>query len=87
MGDVLNFPGQSTRHGDVDMLGGCPYCHRYSGMLNIGSEHWLYCERHQVKWRIGSDLFSGWRDEPGSQWRRNAYKLAPYRVVEPWFPL
>lgn len=70
----------------MEYNGGCPHCGSSDGILNIGRDHWGICRKHQVKWYIGSNLFSGWRDETDEQWRRNTYELSAYRQVEPIFP-
>ena len=47
--------------GDTATLGGCPFpwCHRNDGVVNIrtqfGTEHWVYCKEHRLKWFIGID--------------------------------
>ena len=51
--------------------------------MNIQSEHWFVCDRHKTTWCVGSNLFSGWRDEDEATWERNRLKLAEYMTVEP----
>ena len=70
----------------TEYFGGCPHCMGSDGFLNIGRDHWGICRKHQAKWYIGSNLFSGWRDETEEDWLRNSYKIAGYRQVEPIFP-
>lgn len=70
----------------TEYFGGCPHCGSSDGFLNFGRDHWGICHKHQVKWYIGSNLFSGWRDEAEEQWLRNTYRLSPYHQVEPIFP-
>jgi hypothetical protein len=52
-------------------------------MTNFGRDHWLVCVRDKVRWYIGSNLFSGWREEDpadqGAQWAA----VERFRVVEP----
>ena len=77
--NIIPFP-------TIDYFGGCPKCGRHDGYVNVQSEHWFYCTRHRTKWCIGSNLFSGWRDETETTWCRNAHQLAAYREVEPLEP-
>lgn len=66
-----------------DEHGVCPVCLRQDGFVNIGRDHWFYCERHRVTWCAGSNLFSSWREQTETDWRSNAAMLAGYRVVTP----
>ncbi len=53
-------------------FGYCPECGplRYRDRcLNIGRAHWYYCEEHLVRWCVGANLFSGWRDETEEEQR------------------
>ncbi len=71
---------------NIECFGGCPYCGGYDVFLNIGRDHWIICRTHQVKWHIGSNLFSNWRNETEEQWLRNTYELVGYREVESVLP-
>lgn len=51
-----------------DYFGGCPHCGANHGYMNVRAEHWIVCDAHKVKWRIGSNLFSCWKDENESVW-------------------
>lgn len=66
-----------------EYFGGCPHCGQTDGYLNVSRNHWFVCDEHKVTWRVGSNLFSSWRDESDTDWKRNAMKLARYRQVEP----
>jgi hypothetical protein len=68
---------------EVDYSGGCPRCGSTGGVLNVGRVHWLCCDRHKIKWSVGSNLFPGWREEDASTWNENAERLAGYSEVEP----
>ena len=59
----------------------CPYCGTEGEMLNAGRSHWLICRAHGVKWNIGANLFSGWRDESEDERRLSAAILAGLRNV------
>ena len=78
--------GNKFMDANIECFGGYPYCGGYDGILNIEREHWGICRRHQAKWHIGSNLFSGWRDMTEDQWLRDSYELSGYRQVEPIFP-
>ena len=74
---VLQFcqPKEESYFGD------CPKCHGSDGYLNIGRDHWFHCEEHKVAWRVGSNLFSSWREENDEIWLANANKLAAYKTI------
>ena len=69
-----------------EYFGGCPLCGSNDGYLNIGREHWFYCDRHKARWLFGSNLFSGWREETEEDWQRNRDRLATFFCVEPLYP-
>ena len=81
MSNVIEFKPKADPY-----FGVCPHCQSNDGYLNIGPDEWFVCHRHQVKWLIGSNLFSGWRRETEEDWTRNQYKLDGYMTVEPHFP-
>jgi hypothetical protein len=62
-------------------FGVCPVCGKDCAYLNVGRDHWFYCDEHEVCWYVGSSLFSSWRQEDEETWRQNEEKLAPFRVV------
>ena len=51
----------NTAHGGL-YFGACPSCGRTDGYLNDGSDHWFVCVEHRIKWQLGTNLFSGWRE-------------------------
>jgi hypothetical protein len=69
-----------------EYFGGCPQCGKNDGFTNIGREHWFYCAAHRARWCLGSNLFSGWREETEATWRCNAEFLAGFAEVEPIMP-
>jgi hypothetical protein len=73
MSNIIPIP----KHSDPT-LGGCPTCGRSSGVLNLERVHWGYCIAHGIKWCIGSNLFSGWRDETKKDWEHNGLTLAGF---------
>jgi hypothetical protein len=53
------------------------------GWINIGATHWHRCDKHKVKWWIGSNLFSGWRDQTEDEQRKiyNDLAMDEYREI------
>ncbi len=98
---ILNFPAPSERDRDAVVtthpFGGCPGCGNHDGWhadrwhadgyLNDERGHWFFCHRHKTRWRAGSNLFSGWRDENEGTWFRNKCRLCRYMTVKPVLPL
>ena len=66
-----------------DHFGSCPECGQASVYVNIGREHWFYCDEHRVKWCVGANLFSSWRYQGPAQWEENHRKLQGYREMLP----
>lgn len=46
-----------------DYFGTCPECGSHDGYYNVGKAHWFVCHEHEVRWCVGSNLFSSWRTE------------------------
>jgi len=67
-------------------FGACPVCGESDGCLNLGRDHWFYCDQHRTRWWIGSNLFSGWRDEDEETRAWAAEKAGAFRIVAqmPW---
>jgi hypothetical protein len=69
-------------HGRIqDHFGVCPVCGESCPYLNVHKTHWFYCDEHEVRWCVGSNLFSSWREEDEEVWRGNEEKLQTFRVV------
>lgn len=64
-------------------FGGCPECGNNDGYMNVRSNHICVCDAHKTAWRVGSNLFSDWKDESEEVWARNAQMLESYREVTP----
>ena len=83
---IIPFPITSDDDRDTAItehyFGGCPCCGNADNYLNDGPEHWFICHRHKTKWRAGSNLFSGWRDEIEEVWRLNRFRLTEYMTVK-----
>ena len=58
-----------TTESSSNHFGVCPECHQTNGYINIGRAHWFYCAPHQVKWCVGSNLFSDWKEQTEAQQR------------------
>ena len=85
--NVVPFPKTETDTATTDLyLRGCPHCGGNDGYLNVEREHRFMCNKHMTKWLIGSNLFSGWRDEGEEVWLRNQYRLQNYMTVPPVYP-
>lgn len=69
-----------TRHGS-DEFGLCPVCSNDPEILNVGREHFAICREHKVYWHVGSNLFSGWREEAPESWEQNKKLLATYTLA------
>jgi hypothetical protein len=59
----------------------CPKCGCCSNIANVGRVHWGLCKSCGIRWCIGENLFSGWREESEADWERNRRELAAYRQV------
>ena len=31
--------------------------------INLGKDHWFYCDKHKLRWLMGSNMFSSWEHE------------------------
>ena len=66
-----------------DYFGTCPHCRCHDGYLNIGRQHWYFCQIHRTKWWIGENLLSSWREPSKEEWHENRDYLAEFVDVEP----
>lgn len=64
-------------------FGLCPICGQTDGYLNIHRDHYFVCHQHKLRWLVGSNLFSTWRDEGPEVWQENNDLLSGYRMIEP----
>ena len=60
----------STTDNATEILGACPACGGVTGYLNAGRLHRAYCEPCRTTWVVGSNLFSGWKEETELEQRR-----------------
>jgi hypothetical protein len=66
---------------DEHYFGHCPFPEHANYCLNIGRCHWMVCDTCKIKWMIGENLFSSWRDENEGIWKANAERIRGYREV------
>jgi len=78
MGEVIKLP-------QADYFGNCPKCGENNGRLDIGADHWCVCHKHKFKWRVGTDIFSDWKEQAEDAWKENAEVLAGYKQVKPLY--
>jgi hypothetical protein len=66
-------------------FGVCPQCRRHDGFANVGRSHWSFCREHRVKWWVGDNLFSSWRDQTEEEQRRiyDEIGLGEFEKIEP----
>jgi hypothetical protein len=81
-GQVIRLDDHRNSPASDDYFGSCPNCHRNDGYENVGSDHWFVCHQHRVKWCVGSNLFSSWRDQTDQERALVIARLATYREVE-----
>jgi hypothetical protein len=63
-------------------FGGCPKCGRSDGLYNQYDVHWFVCHTHKVRWTIGANIFSGWRDEAAGEQRERWMVVADYEDIK-----
>ena len=68
-----------------DHFGLCPTCGQTDGYLNVDRDHYFVCHEHKLRWLIGSNLFSTWRDEDPDVWQKNSDLLSGYREIRPHY--
>lgn len=68
----------------------CPHCKGESDLAlvwrDLGRDHILCCDEHKVAWRVGSNLFSNWRNQTPEERAANSALLETYRIVKPRHP-
>ncbi len=65
-------------------FGSCPECGKTDGFRNIGRDHYFICHVHKTCWYVGSNLFSGWREDSEETQRENRALLESYSDVTGW---
>ena len=68
-----------------DYFGGCPQCGRNDGYVNVYKTHVFICREHKTQWKVGSNLFSSWRDQTEEEQRRiyDEIGVGDFTEVEP----
>jgi hypothetical protein len=61
----------------------CPFCGGWDGFVNIRAQQWAICDRHRVKWYLGSNLTDDWMQETQRDWTANAHYLDTLDRVYP----
>jgi hypothetical protein len=56
--------------GEREYFGVCPQCHKNDGFINVGKSHWFFCKDHKVRWCVGVNLFSSWKDQTEEDQRK-----------------
>jgi hypothetical protein len=72
----------STKITCVNYFGGCPRCGGSDGPLGLNKDHWFVCHEHRVRWFVGSNLFSGWRDKTEDERRAEWCEIEDYEDIE-----
>ena len=67
---------------DKHYFGHCPVPEHMNRHLNIGRGHWMVCDECRLKWLVGSNLFSSWREEDEKTWRGNSKRIGKYKEVK-----
>jgi len=75
--DGLYYPGEDTWGGVCPLCGGNKAKEGYGIIHQIGPDHWRACFSCQVRWCIGSNLFTGWKylDDDGGKGDEATIKL------------
>jgi hypothetical protein len=74
-----------------DRFGLCPQCveagdfEEHFPYVNVRSNHWKICDKHQMCWCWGANVLSGWKNETEEHWRRSAALLEPMTEVKPYY--
>jgi hypothetical protein len=77
---------QISDHPAFEYFGICPACLKSDGSVNIRSEHWYHCAEHRVKWCVGANLFSHWKDEDDEIWQKNFELIKDFTEIRPLNP-
>jgi hypothetical protein len=62
-------------------FGGCPHCGKQDGLFNVGRNHWFVCHEHRVRWYVGGNLLSGWKDQTEDEQREKWRRVEDYTDV------
>ena len=73
-----------TNQGTRNHFWGCPHCPLDRGPENIynaGKSHQAACHTHRTTWWLGSNLFSGWKEETEEEQRERWREIEGYEEV------
>ena len=67
-------------------FGVCPTCRKTDGYANVGKLHIFFCRQHKVRWRVGINLFSSWKDQTEDEQRHiyDTVGLGDFTEIEPY---
>ncbi len=68
---------------EKDYFGNCPKCQDggHDGFLNTGRHHWFVCHIHRLRWTIGENLFSCWKQQSRQDWVDNWNLIRDYEEI------
>ncbi|NIA67602.1 hypothetical protein HBA54_03265 [Pelagibius litoralis] len=83
MAAILQFPKPGVEFDiDVAPFGWCTFCRRPdTRYVNVGKIHFGFCQRHEIYWLIGEDIFKTWEDQDETHWEFNRRILQGYSFV------
>ncbi len=59
----------------------CPQCRQPDEYRNVGRVQWGVCKACGVRWRMGENVFSSWRDETPADWAEQERDLEAYKDI------
>jgi hypothetical protein len=62
-------------------FGHCPILTHENYYLNISRGHWMVCDECKIRWFIGANLFSSWRNQTKTTWKKNFIKIKDYEKI------
>lgn len=69
-----------------NVFGVCPTCNKTDGYANAGKMHIFFCIEHRVRWTVGANLFSSWREQSEDEQRHiyDTVGLGDFTEIEPY---
>jgi hypothetical protein len=71
----------STKITCINYFGGCPHCGGADGPVGLHKDNWFVCHEHRVRWYVGSNLFSCWRDRTEDERHAEWCEVEDYEPV------
>src|SRR5205823_918478 len=53
------------------------------GFMNIDTDSWLYCDKHNIAWYAGSYVSTSMYRENPTIWEANRVRLKGYTIIDP----